>query len=176
MQYVVLQADCHQSGAGWRNGGVGCRAGRGSWSDAVNVSIDRMALFDDTTLGLLSVEGEPVCWTLEDAWRANRISVSCIPDGSYELVPHDSEHFHSVWRVTVGGKDVPGRTGILIHAGNSVDDTLGCILVGARWMQDGLARARISDSQHALERLRVLLRRADGQQHELHIKSRRAGW
>lgn len=65
-------------------------------------------------------------WTLECPWRENQVFVSCIPDGSYPLQGFDSPEHPGCWVIT----PVPGRTGILIHVGNEVKDTQGCILIG----------------------------------------------
>jgi len=70
-------------------------------------------------------------FTLEDAWRGNARRISCIPTGTYEVVPHGWEanarlRFNRVWRLL----KVPGRDAILFHTGNSHLDTNGCILVG----------------------------------------------
>ncbi len=65
-------------------------------------------------------------WTLECPWRENQVFISCIPDGSYPLVAFDSPEHPDCWVLT----PVPGRTGILIHVGNEVKDTQGCILIG----------------------------------------------
>ena len=65
-------------------------------------------------------------WTLECPWRENQVFVSCVPDGSYPLVAFDSPEHPDCWVLT----PVPGRTGILIHVGNKVKDTQGCILIG----------------------------------------------
>lgn len=84
------------------------------------------------TRGVLLINKEPVCCTLELPWRANEFRVSCIPDGSYQIVK-------TIARMTNGGmhipetfevQDVPNRTGILFHIGNTVADSNGCILLG----------------------------------------------
>jgi len=66
------------------------------------------------------------CQTLELPWKNNKRSISCIPEGEYEVVkrvsPKYGEHFH------VTGVD--GRSYILIHKGNYYTDIRGCILVG----------------------------------------------
>ncbi|HWP38960.1 MAG TPA: DUF5675 family protein [Gemmatimonadales bacterium] len=65
--------------------------------------------------------------TAEEEWRNNQRSVSCIPAGLYTCrrtrwLKHDLETFEIT--------EVPGRTRILFHPGNTVADTEGCILVG----------------------------------------------
>lgn len=88
--------------------------------------------------------------TLEHRWRDNKPNVSCIPAGRYDCGPHGWEQgttkkFKRVWHV----KDVEGRQAILIHAGNTVHDTQGCILVGL-----ATAGAFVTNSQKAVELLR----------------------
>jgi hypothetical protein len=101
------------------------------------------------THGSLYVDGgERLCYTLEEPWKNNEPRVSCIPPGRYKVGPHDGTHFKDVWHV----KDVPGRSAILIHAGNTIADTMGCILVGL-----GVSVTGISQSQAALAKLRAIL-------------------
>lgn len=105
-------------------------------------------------LGTLSYMGETLCYTLEEPWRNNAPAdhkgetESCIPEGRYYCVPHSGARFKNVWRL----EDVPNRSYILIHAGNTLADTEGCILVGLRPSPNGVA-----DSQAALTLLRKKL-------------------
>jgi hypothetical protein len=98
--------------------------------------------------GVLQHMDKTLCYTLEEPWRDNRKQVSCIPPGTYKCFPHDGAHFKDVWQVL----DVPGRSAILIHAGNTLADTQGCILVGL-----GVSPNGITKSQLALKKLRELL-------------------
>lgn len=100
------------------------------------------------TLGTLVFQGETLCYTLEEPWRQNERKVSCIPEGRYYCVPHNGAHFKNVWHVT----GVPNRDAILIHAGNTLADTEGCILVGLSPSPNGVAQ-----SQAALAKLREKL-------------------
>ena len=70
-----------------------------------------------------------VLQTCEDDWQNNARGVSCIPAGAY-LIQRSfwQKHQMEVFEVT----GVPGRTRILIHPGNTEEDTEGCILVGMR--------------------------------------------
>ena len=80
------------------------------------------------TTGLLIVEGK-VFYTLERPWLNNGRNVSCIPAGEYEGVYLDrsaSGKYKNIYHL----RDVPDRSGILIHNGNVVTHTRGCILVG----------------------------------------------
>ncbi len=95
-------------------------------------------LFDDET--------PTGVFTLEEPWKDNQREISCIPTGTYKLKEHDGTHFKDVWEVC----NVPNRTAILIHAGNTIKDTRGCILVGLFRRKDG-----VGSSQDALAWLRL---------------------
>lgn len=82
---------------------------------------------DLATLGRLFVDGRYLCFTLERPWLDNQRGVSCIPEGVYHGAIQPSPHFK---RDLPELLDVPGRSQILIHAGNRVADSQGCILVG----------------------------------------------
>ena len=66
-------------------------------------------------------------WTVERPWLDNQARISCIPEGTYGLIPS---------RFYRGGYDAPeirpvaGRSRILIHVGNTMDDVEGCVAVG----------------------------------------------
>ena len=78
------------------------------------------------TPGVLALR-DPFCLTMEDPWLDNKVGESCIPDGTYLCKRVESPNFGNVFSVM----DVPGRTHILIHKGNTIEDTQGCILLGA---------------------------------------------
>lgn len=100
------------------------------------VIIQREPSTDAGTFGVLTLESGWTCHTLELPWRDNRRRVSCIPAGKYRAVDHVSPRFGRTYWL----QDVPGRSEILIHAGNLGGDTAlgyrtdvaGCILVGSR--------------------------------------------
>ena len=78
------------------------------------------------TIGKLYIDGEMFSYSLELPDRDNEVNKSCIPAGTYYLVKNYSPRFGHGYRVTM----VTGRSQILIHAGNTVIDTRGCILLG----------------------------------------------
>lgn len=108
------------------------------------------------TLGTLSIEGEPFCQTLEPTWRnigpggkgRKILGKTAIPEGRYPLVVSRSEKFGGAWLPLL--LHVPQFAGIRIHAGNTVDDTRGCILVGYRTDKQP---ERLFDSRLWLHRL-----------------------
>jgi len=73
---------------------------------------------------LYAEDGELVCSTFELPDRKNQVNISCIPDGEYMLKMVVSPKYGPVYKV----HDVANRTNILIHTGNTTDDTLGCIM------------------------------------------------
>ena len=88
------------------------------------VTLTRWAHTDDGVVGRLGQ-----FYTLENRWRGNEPRVSCIPAGTYEMVPgFFNRGGYAVWEEL----DVPGRSHILFHVGNTEKDTLGCPLVGRK--------------------------------------------
>jgi len=76
--------------------------------------------------GVLLVHNKAFCVTLEPPWRDNERLVSCIPVGRYLCVKYSSRRFPATYEVT----NVGSRSHILFHAGNTVDDTTGCVILG----------------------------------------------
>ena len=117
----------------------------------MNLHLVRELVTEDGVFGRLAVAGLDL-YTLEDDWRENAPGQSCIPAGSYTLrrtiyVKHNYETFE------VTG--VPGRSRILIHPGNTEEDTMGCILLGLRRGRM-LVRADEDSGQRRLEKQGVL--------------------
>ena len=81
------------------------------------------------TFGVLRIQKQVFCVTLEPADRFNMPEVSCIPAQQYVCRRHVSNRFGETFMVT----NVPGRTGILFHPGNEVEDTAGCILLAEHY-------------------------------------------
>lgn len=117
----------------------------------------RAATTDQGTFGLLSVPGW-TCHTVELPWRDNARQRSCIPVGSYIVIPHRSPRFGRCLWV----QDVPARSGILLHGGNYAGDvevgwrshSFGCILPGLR-------RGVLDGQQAVLQSTPAVLRLVD---------------
>lgn len=85
-------------------------------------------LHSDVTFGKLIFDNgaHPEIYTLELPFKNNAPIISCIPQGLYNVTKHNSKTHPDTWEVL----NVPGREDILIHNGNYLKDTLGCVLVG----------------------------------------------
>ena len=82
----------------------------------------------DGTFGLLRTRNLEL-HTCEDDWLENVKGKSCIPDRVYTIRRTIfMKHGYETFEVT----GVPNRSRILIHPGNTEEDTQGCILVGMR--------------------------------------------
>ena len=93
---------------------------------------------DGAILGVLSFNGSPICWTLENEKKA-------IPAGYYSLENSKSPKFKRELPL-IYNDTVKAFRGIRIHAGNSKKDSSGCVLVG---MGRNAEKMTISDSQLA---------------------------
>jgi hypothetical protein len=118
------------------------------------VRLTRITEYADATFGALTVNGKPICVTLEDAWKENKTSISCIPKGKYKLTWHNSPRFGQCYLVN----DVPNRSHILIHAGNSAADTHGCILLGLMF-----GDSRIVSSRAAIDLFHSAMKQEPGE-------------
>ena len=92
------------------------------------------------SIGILSIDGERVCETIEDADRGLNQTDSletikekkikgktAIPTGTYEIKVTYSPRFKKNLPLLL---NVPGYDGVRIHSGNTAEDTEGCILCG----------------------------------------------
>lgn len=95
----------------------------------VNLRLVRVGEADGATFGVLLINGKPEFVTLEEPWKENQRSISCIPTGAYKVKPVKSPRFGNTYEVT----KVPDRSHILFHAGNTLNDTQGCILLGLQY-------------------------------------------
>lgn len=118
----------------------------------MHVKLHRTAQSDKGTFGVLSVDGFPLCVTCELPWHNNSRSISCIPAGTYQVAPHIGTRYKNVWQLL----NVPDRTAILIHEGNTIRDINGCILVGQNF---GTLRGlpAVLNSKATLEMLKTRL-------------------
>ncbi|MBT1710760.1 hypothetical protein KK062_21140 [Fulvivirgaceae bacterium PWU5] len=102
------------------------------------------------TNGEIKNEGQLVCPSIELPWLDNRRSVSCIPEGRYEVRRRYTEkRGHHLLVV-----DVPGRSNILIHPANDAKkELLGCIAPVTTLTGPG----RGNQSRLANEKLKILV-------------------
>lgn len=113
--------------------------------------LERKYKSDNYTIGKLHIDGNYFCDTLEDKDRGLNTSMplaeiqkikvkhkTAIPIGTYKIGMNiiSPKYCTSPLYKNIRGRlprllNVPGYEGVLIHIGNTPDDTSGCILVGA---------------------------------------------
>jgi hypothetical protein len=117
------------------------------------ITLRRVARGGEGTFGVLMEDDIPFALTCERPWLNNRPSVSSVPPGRYRCHRITSPRFGETFEL----RDVPGRTHILFHVGNTSRETEGCILVGRSFGTLG-GRAAVLSSALAfgdlMERLR----------------------
>lgn len=148
--------------------------------DAMNLVLVRFGYLEKCTLGRWHI-GHNEFAGLGEPWipdpdgpggqrREGGKSESCIPDGLYTMRQHISEKYpreRYVWSISnpslgvwhPGGRPAGlnyGRDAILVHAGTTVLDILGCELVGMRHgVHQGMDA--VFESQAAMAKMRELL-------------------
>lgn len=114
------------------------------------------------TLGDWDIDGK-LFKTLERPWLGNSRGTSCIPEGVYELSLRDSPVVSMItngrhqrgWEV----KDVHDRTFIMVHPGNYIEDSDGCILIGERHIIHE-NRLMVTNSQSAFNEFMALMEKS----------------
>ena len=123
----------------------------------MKLKVERLWKKPGYTVGRLYVDGKFFCNTLEDTVRdLNRErkipGKTAIPYGEYKVVFNWSPKFgRNLPRLL----NVPAFEGILIHPGNTADDSSGCILVGKNTKV-----GRLTESRYTSDRLNVLVKDA----------------
>jgi len=103
----------------------------------MRLHIQLIAETPTSTLSACTIEGKFQCWILEDGFNLTKIpGKTRIPPGTYKIVKHTSGKFFEAHRKKWGHTFVPMLAGvpnysfILIHPGNTIEDTEGCLLPG----------------------------------------------
>ncbi len=105
----------------------------------MQLKLYRISSQADSTSGILYINNEFVCYTLEDEQRQVKVKhETAIPLGIYEIKFRTVGGFHTKYTSRFGDmhkgmlelQDVPDFQYILIHCGNTDEHTSGCILLG----------------------------------------------
>lgn len=131
----------------------------------MKLKLKRIFKGETYTIGKLYIDGEYFCDTLEDTVRdidtkEDKVyAQTAIPAGEYDIdmntiSPKYSRRKSYDW---CRGRlprllDVPFFEGILIHSGNTAEDSAGCILVGRNKV-----KGKVIDSMNTLKNLWVKL-------------------
>jgi len=115
--------------------------------------LKRISMKPEFTQGvLLNDKGIGFALTLERPWINNIMNISCIPAGEYVCNRYTSSRYSNTFQVV----DVPNRTYILFHSGNTISDSAGCIMIGEEFgYLDGRV-AILSSNRGFKEFLKVL--------------------
>ena len=93
------------------------------------VNVKRTFKGSEYTIGKLYIDGHYLCDTLEDTVRkgVKIVGKTAIPAGKYKVKKTMSPRFKKILPEIL---NVPGFSGVRIHAGNTAADTDGCLLLG----------------------------------------------
>lgn len=130
----------------------------------IELTLFRFKHAKDSVIGSLSIRTDKaeefICYTLEDRvrevkgqpvaeWKIQ--GQTAIPVGRYQIKKTWSNRFK---RETLQLMDVPGFTGIRIHAGNTHADSEGCILPGTGISDKSIMGAQaVTNSRDAVSKL-----------------------
>jgi hypothetical protein len=140
----------------------------------MKLELERRFLGESYTIGSLSIDGKKFCDTLEDKVRdLNKNGVfdgdekkvyaeTAIPYGTYDIVVDYSPKFK---RELPRLQNVKHFEGILIHRGNTAEDSAGCILVG-----ENKVKGKVINSTPYERELVRILKEAQGRKEPITIK------
>lgn len=144
----------------------------------MELTLRRIAKKPNYTIGKLYVDGKYFCDTIEDTDRGllstmtiNEIAnlkkkhITAIPTGRYKVDMNTvSPRFgaQNFYKEVCNGKvprllGVKGFDGVLIHCGNTAEDSSGCILVGYNTLV-----GKVTNSRDTFARLYAKLKTANG--------------
>lgn len=141
------------------------------------MQVFRVRLHETRTVGQLYIDGVLFCFTLEDKvrevegqpvekWKVK--DETAIPAGTYTVTLENSPKF-GIDTITV--QQVPGYSGIRIHAGNTEQNTEGCIILGYKLNDDGTIR--VGTTRPAVADLKLKIKKAlqEGQKVYLELRT-----
>lgn len=106
-----------------------------------NIILRRTFKSNKGTLGIFIIDDIPLFLSLEPA--------ACVEAGSYQCDIYDSPKKKTIVYLL---KNVPNKTYVEIHVGNSIEDTTACILIGRGFSMIAENSLYISESQISFDR------------------------
>jgi Family of unknown function (DUF5675) len=120
----------------------------------IQLLLERDIRTPKSTTSRLSINGQTICFMLEDVDRNLRADMTldeinnskvygrtAIPTGRYKVVITHSPRFKRKLPLLV---NVPGYKGVRIHAGNTAENTEGCLLPGTTRTKDFVHHSRLA--------------------------------
>jgi hypothetical protein len=120
----------------------------------MQIVLKRKEFTEQSTIGEIWVDGKLECLCIEDKDRgltkdmplaevkAKKVyAKTAIPKGTYQVILSFSNRFQKYLPELL---EVPGFAGIRIHAGNTADDSEGCILPGKIKGTNRVAESRVA--------------------------------
>lgn len=132
----------------------------------MEIRVDRKWPKPTYCVGLMYIDGKYFCETLEDRLRdlnkEKKVSgETAIPAGRYRVIYNYSPKFkRNLPRLL----NVPQFEGILIHPGNTAEDSAGCILVGRN-----TSVGRLTESRAYSDKLNKLIEEAQLKGEDIYI-------
>lgn len=130
----------------------------------MHILVKRIAKRDTYTIGKMYIDNKYFCDVLEDTDRGLTQDMplslikskkipgkTAIPTGTYKVIVNQSPKFK---RLLPRLLNVPGFDGILIHRGNSDQDSSGCLLIGENKVKGRL----INSTKYEIELVNILSR------------------
>ena len=151
----------------------------------MRLELYRFSSQNESTLGILYIINDEtnqkdfLCFTLEDQKREVKVyGETRIPKGTYQIEYRKeggyhnkySKRFPSIHRGMLEIRDVPNFTHILLHCGNTDDDTDGCLLVGNVVSQNITKNGFLGQSTDCYKRIYPILADILDTQKHLSIK------
>lgn len=106
----------------------------------MTLSHQRDTFTPESTLGKIFIGNLLICETLELPYK-DGLPGSAIPQGRYPVIITFSNRFQREMPLLL---NIPGRSSIRIHWGNTEADTEGCILVGLTRGSDLVGESRLA--------------------------------
>lgn len=127
------------------------------------LNLVRLHADDDSTIGALyDDQGALLCFTLEDEPREVKVpGETRIPSGRYQLRLRTWGGFHERYskkfpqfhKGMIELCGVPGFSDILMHLGNTDDDSAGCLLLGAQVTENRFRNGYLGMSEQGYSRV-----------------------
>lgn len=151
----------------------------------MKLELYRFSTQNESTLGILYLVNDGtnqkdfLCFTLEDQKRSVKVyGETRIPEGTYKIEYRKEGGYHnkytkrfpSIHRGMLEVRDVPNFTHILLHCGNTDNDTDGCLLVGNVISQNITKDGFLGQSTDCYKRIYPILADILDKQKQLSIK------